>query len=138
LVRGAPVSHAFRERLMLAVTSVTGCRYCSWAHTGAALRSGVPKEEIAGLLVGSVDDCPAEEAVALLYAQHWADADGKPDAEALERLRQSYDARTARTIDTILHMIRIGNYIGIAHERLLKRISPRRRGGRAEPTDVQH
>lgn len=128
VVRGSPVSHAFRERLMLAVTAVTGCRYCSWAHTGAALRSGVPKDEVAGLLAGSVDDCPADEAIALLYAQHWADTNGRPDSEAVERLMQNYDTETSRTIDTILHMIRAGNYIGIAYARLLERLSFRRNG----------
>lgn len=127
VIRGKPVSPAFRERLMLAVTAVTGCRYCSWAHTGAALRSGVPKDEIAGLLIGSIDNCPVEEAIALLYAQHWADSNGKPDPEAIERLLQNYDTATARTIDTILHMIRAGNYIGIAYARLLERLSFRRR-----------
>ena len=112
---------------MLAVTAVTGCRYCSWAHTGAALRSGVPKDEVAGLLSGSVDDCPADEAIALLYAQHWADSNGKPDSEAVERLKHNYDTETSRTIDTILHMIRAGNYIGIAYARLMERLSFHRR-----------
>ncbi|MFA5055713.1 MAG: carboxymuconolactone decarboxylase family protein [Dehalococcoidia bacterium] len=135
MARGAPVAPAFRERLMLAVTAVTGCRYCSWAHTGAALRSGISKDEVAGLLIGSVDDCPPDEAIAVLYAQHWADSDGSPDPEARERLIQSYDADTVNTIDVILHSIRIGNYIGIFHERLLKRISFSGRGGRGGSTN---
>jgi len=128
VVRGTPVSPAFRERLMLAVTAVTGCRYCSWAHTGAALRSGVSKNEIAELLAGSVDNCPADEAIALLYAQHWADSNGRPDPEAIERLMQNYDAEKYKTIDTVLHLIRAGNYIGIAYAKLLDRISFSRRG----------
>jgi AhpD family alkylhydroperoxidase len=128
VVRGAPVTPAFRERLMLAVTAVTGCRYCSWAHTGAALRSGVSKNEVAGLLIGSVDDCPEDEAIAMLYAQHWADSNGRPDSEAIEQLVQNYDTETSRTIDTILHLIRAGNYIGIAYARLLERLSFRRIG----------
>jgi AhpD family alkylhydroperoxidase len=123
---------------MLAVTAVTGCRYCSWAHTGAALRSGISKDEVAGLLIGSVDDCPPDEAIAVLYAQHWADSDGRPDPEARERLLKSYDAQTVRTIDTILHSIRFGNYIGILHERLLKRISFRRRIRPGDSTDSPH
>jgi len=138
MARDAPVSPAFRERLMLAVTAVTGCRYCSWAHTGAALRSGISQNEVAGLLIGSVDDCPPHEAIAMLYAQHWADSDGRPDPEARERLVQSYDAETVNTIDTILHSIRIGNYIGIFHERLLKRISFRRRGKPGDSTGSPH
>jgi len=104
------VSNAFRERLMLAVVSVYGCRYCSWLHTGAGLRSGVSKEEIIGLLAGSVDNCPKDEAVAVLYAQHWADSDAKPDHEAVRRLEETYGTEKAKVIDAILHMNRIGEY----------------------------
>jgi len=74
IMRGELISNAFRERLMLSVTSVYGCRYCCWAHTREALRSGIDQKEITGLLTGSVDNCPQEEALALLYAQHWADS----------------------------------------------------------------
>ena len=38
---GKLVPRPFRERLMLAVTAVYGCRYCSWLHTREALRSGI-------------------------------------------------------------------------------------------------
>ena len=44
------ISPDFRERLMLAVTAVNGCRYCSYAHTRAALKGGLSREEISGLL----------------------------------------------------------------------------------------
>ena len=124
--RGSLISHAFRERLMLAVTSVYGCRYCTWAHTGAALRRGIGREEIAGLLVGSVESCPEGELVALLYAQHWADSDASPDAEAVARLVQEYGTERAAAIDAILHMIRIGNLWGNSWDRLAHRVS----GGR--------
>jgi len=117
--RGSLISHAFRERLMLAVISVYGCRYCTWAHTGAALRHGVGREEIEGLLAGSVEGCLDEEMVALIYAQHWADTDARPEVEAVSRLEQEYGADGAATIDTILHMIRIGNLWGNAWDRLL-------------------
>jgi hypothetical protein len=88
----------------------------------------VSKNEVAGLLIGSVDDCPEDEAIAMLYAQHWADSNGRPDSEAIEQLVQNYDTETSRTIDTILHLIRAGNYIGIAYARLLERLSFRRIG----------
>lgn len=105
------VPPAFRERLMLAVVSVYGCRYCSWLHTREALRSGISEEEVVGLLTGSVDNCPQDEAVAVLYAQHWADSDGKPDPEAVRRLEQTYGTEKAKVIHSILHMNRIGEYL---------------------------
>jgi len=50
LTRKKMLSRAFRERLMLAVTSVYGCRYCNWVHTREALKSGVTQEEVVRLL----------------------------------------------------------------------------------------
>lgn len=123
IMRSGLISDAFRERLMLAVTSVYGCTYCSWVHTRQALRTGVDREEIARLLTGSVDNCPEDEAVALLYAQHWADSNTCPDPEAVDRLRQSYGAETAYAIDLTLRMIRVGNLSGNTWDRLLNRIS---------------
>lgn len=86
MLRRHTVPPAFRERLMLAVISVYGCRMCSWAHTREAFRSGVSPDEIKTLLAGSVDDCPPSEAVAVMYAQHWADSDGKPMPESVRML----------------------------------------------------
>jgi AhpD family alkylhydroperoxidase len=123
LMRKKLISKAFRERLMLAVTSVYGCRFCSWAHTREALKGGINREEIVGLLQGSVDGCPQEEAVALLYAQHWADCDAKPDHEAINRLVETYGLEKAETIDLTLRMIRVGNLAGNTWDAFLARVS---------------
>jgi AhpD family alkylhydroperoxidase len=37
----------FREELMLAVSKVNDCRYCSWAHHEWATIDGIPEEELA-------------------------------------------------------------------------------------------
>ena len=116
------IPNAFRERLMLSVTSVYGCRYCCWAHTREALRSGVNQKEVAGLLAGSLDNCPEEEAVALLYAQHWADSDARPDPEAVGRLEEAYGTEKAEAINLILRMIRVGNLMGNTWDRFLYRL----------------
>lgn len=68
IARKELISPAFRERLMLAVTAVNGCRYCSHFHTRQALKSGVTAEEIGGLLSNDVANCPQDEAVAVMYA----------------------------------------------------------------------
>ena len=64
------IAPAFRERLMLAVTAVNRCRYCSFAHTRMALAAGVSNAEIAQILNQTVYDCPPDEALALAYAYH--------------------------------------------------------------------
>ncbi len=67
------ISAAFRERLMLAVTSVNACAACSYAHARAALTEGLDENEIDALLSGHFEQCPKDEQPALLYAQHWAE-----------------------------------------------------------------
>ncbi len=108
---------------MLAVTSVYGCRYCSWVHAREALKSGINQTEIVRLLKGSIDSCPEEEAVAVLYAQHWADSDTKPDHEAISRLVETYGLEKAETIDLALRMIRVGNLTGNTWDAFLARVS---------------
>ncbi|MFP4345397.1 MAG: SDR family NAD(P)-dependent oxidoreductase [Anaerolineales bacterium] len=116
----------FRERLMLTVTQVNGCRYCAHQHAKLALAGGLSREEIDALLCGTFDGCPDEELTALLYAQHWADTAGNPDPETRARLVETYGAEKAQAIDVLLHMIKAGNYLGNAFDLFLYKIS----GGR--------
>jgi len=117
------ISAPFRERLMLAVTAVDGCRYCSYIHARQALKSGVTPEEISQLLSGDVDDCPEKEAMGVIYAQHWAESDAHPDSEAVRRLQQTYGVEKAEAIHLMLRMIRLGNLLGNSWDYLLYRIS---------------
>ena len=117
------LSPAFQERLMLAVTAVDGCRYCSYFHTKQALKSGIPPPEISLLLSGDIDACPEEEATAVMYAQHWADSDAHPDLEIVRKLQQTYGAEKAEAIHLMLRMIRIGNLMGNTLDYLLYCIS---------------
>ncbi len=122
------IDSALRERLMLAVTQVNGCRYCAQYHAKLALEEGLDNEEVARLLDGSFDDAPPEERTALLYAQHWADQRGDPDPEARARLVETYGEEKADAIDVLLQMIKMGNYMGNAWDYVLYRISGGRLG----------
>ncbi|OIO96277.1 MAG: hypothetical protein AUK03_04240 [Anaerolineae bacterium CG2_30_64_16] len=125
------ISHAFRERLMLVVTEVNGCRYCSYYHAREALKSGISSAELAALLAGQIPaDAPAGEHVALAYAQHWAETDAHPDPEAVQKLIETYGEEKAAAIDLILRMIRVGNLLGNTADYLLYRLSFGRLGVR--------
>ena len=113
----------FRERLMLAVIAVYGCRYCSWAHTREALRSGVSGAEITDLLRGSVGNCLRHEVTALLYAQHWAESDANPDPASVQMLVETYGPQKAEAINVVLRMIRVGNLMGNSWDYILYKIS---------------
>ena len=113
---------------MLAVTAVNGCRYCSWFHTRQALGSGLAEEEIRDLLAGDIANCPLDEAVAVMYAQHWAESDAHPDPEAIRRLEQTYGPQKTEAIHLMLRMIRMANLLGNSWDFLIYRISFGRKG----------
>jgi AhpD family alkylhydroperoxidase len=120
---GALITPAFCERIMLAVTAVNRCRYCSYFHTGEALKSGLNRSEISQLLSGTVSNCPPEEASAVIYAQHWAESNASPDPSALSKLQEVYGPEKTDAINLILRMIRIGNLLGNSWDYMLYRVS---------------
>ena len=128
LMRGESLDKKFRERLMLAVTEVNGCRYCQYAHARMALSSGLSQSEIDDLSVGVLDNCPAEQLPALLYAQHWAETNANPDAQIRQRVLTIYGEETMQAVALSLHMIRMGNLLGNTWDYLLYRLSFGRRG----------
>ena len=123
LMRGEVIDPAFRERLMLVVTEVNGCRYCSYAHAREALTVGVSEEEIAALSEGVFEGSPEEEIPALLYAQHWAEANGSPEPEARQEVVARYGEKTVAAIELALRIIRVGNLTGNTLDYVLYRIS---------------
>ena len=114
---------------MLAVTAVNGCKYCSYFHAKQALKSGLSQPEIDTLLSGSIAVCPEEENIALLYAQHWAESDARPDSDAVNKLKEVYGDEKAQAIELILRMIRMGNLSGNTWDYFMYRISFGRLGG---------
>jgi len=118
----------FQERLMMAVTAVNGCRYCNYYHTRVALRMGFEPKEVKNLLAGEIDNPDPDEVKALLYAQHWAESNGKPDSDLRDQIIDYYGHNRSAIIETILRMIRFGNLSGNTFDYLLFWISGGRRG----------
>lgn len=123
MMRGDVITPAFRERLMLVVTAVNRCSYCSYAHAREALSKGIPKEEIEALAKGMFDGSPVEETPALLYAQHWAEANGKPDADVRAQVVARYGEQAVGMMELAMCMIRAGNLSGNTFDYLLYRVS---------------
>lgn len=125
LMRGEVISDGTRERIMLAVTEVNGCRYCQYAHARMALKAGLSRDEIDQLAEGAFHDCPPEDVPALLYAQHWAEADGNPDLEARKKVIETYGQPKTEAMELAMHMIRMGNLLGNTFDRLIFKLFPR-------------
>jgi AhpD family alkylhydroperoxidase len=121
---GEGITPAFRERLMVMVTQVNGCRYCRYFHVNQAFKAGISEEEIRAVLEGSIpDETPSIECLALAYAQHWAEMDANPNPEYVQRLSAEYGEKTAAQIDILLGMIRVGNLLGNTFDFMLHTLS---------------
>ncbi|AFM13136.1 alkylhydroperoxidase like protein, AhpD family [Turneriella parva DSM 21527] len=132
IVRAAPtmpgtftsgrISPAFRERILLAVTSVNRCRYCQWVHSDLAAANGISGEQIASLLGSSTESVPEEEKVALLYALHYAETNRNPAPMHRQQLIDTYGAETAQDIENWIQLIFFSNLSGNTFDAFLSRL----------------
>lgn len=118
----------FQNKILLAVTQVNGCRYCSYLHTKHALESGMSEEEIKSLLAGEVGNIDNEESVALIFAQHYAETQANPDLKSVQRLFDIYGNEKANYIIATIQAIMAGNIHGISVDLLQSRLR-----GKADP-----
>ena len=133
-MRSVRVGKAFSERIMLAVTAVNGCRYCSYAHTRLALQNGLSADEVQRLLGGEIGQVTPEEGPALFFAQHYAESGGRPAADALQELKDVYGSNMADEILAHIRMITMGNLSGNTIDALLSRLQ----GAPAEGSSLGH
>ena len=107
------IDRDFVERLQLAVTEVNGCAACSYAHAYMALKQGMSHEEISSFLSGDGNFVKKEEALAIVFAQHFADARGYPDRDAYKSIVDEYGRERAEVILSAAQIMIAGNIYGI-------------------------
>ena len=115
------ISKQFSERIMLSVTRVNGCRFCSYVHTKSALKAGMKEDDIKTLLMGDNENIPPEEGVAILFAQHYAEEKGHYDPETWKRVLDTYGEDAARDIMAFIRVMMVSTHHAIAFEGLFKR-----------------
>jgi hypothetical protein len=101
---------------------VTGCRYCSYFHTRMALTSGVDAVEIEQLMALEIGNFPPEQAVALAFAQHYAESGCCPEPEAEARFQSYYGPQVSADIMNAIRMIKMGNLAGNTVDAFLSRL----------------
>lgn len=107
------MTEKLQERVMLAVNSVNSCAMCSYVHAGAALKAGLSNEEIQAFAAGEFPELPAEDAKAVLFAQHYADTRGKPEKASWEEIVREYGRDRAEGILGAARIMMMGNAMGI-------------------------
>lgn len=122
-------SATVREQVMLAVTSVNDCRYCTWVHTSLALKADVDLDELRTVLqASSLGDRLGPAQVAILFGQHYADTRRQPTQDALAALSRAWSAAQVREIMAYIHAIYFANLSGNSMDAWLARL----RGQRVE------
>lgn len=116
------IDDEFQERIMFAVTEVNGCEVCSYFHTRLALEKGMSEEEIQMLVSGNSTTIPADEAIAVLFAQHYADTRGHPTEKTWEKLIETYGKAKANQILSYIQIMMFGNVIGIPLSAFMNRL----------------
>jgi AhpD family alkylhydroperoxidase len=120
--RNREISRSFSEKIMLVITAVNDCRYCSWFHAKQAHASGLTTSEIKEILDLQFNAGSSErELTALLYAQNYAETDRKPDREISERLYEFYGDRTSGDIILYIRAIFMGNLSGNTFDAFISR-----------------
>lgn len=119
---GERISRAFASKLMLTVTAVNGCRYCSWFHTNVLLDKGVAGEEIRRILSLQIGERIAEyELTGIAYAEHYARSERNPDPETTKILKTSYGEEKANDILLFLELVYFANMVGNTFDAFLGR-----------------
>jgi AhpD family alkylhydroperoxidase len=128
LIANRSVDEDAMERLRLTVTEVNGCDVCSYVHARMALRQGMDAEQVSALLGGREAEVPAAEGTAMLFAQHYAYQNGRPDREAWDALVSAYGKREAQAMVAAIQQMMLGNVTGLPMSAFLSRL-------RGEPYD---
>ena len=107
------VDDHFLEHLQLAVTEVSACAVCSYAHTQMALKMGMSNAEINSFLTGDPAYQKTDEAKAMAFAQHYAETRGLPEKETFQAVIDEYGQEKARIILAAIQLMLAGNMIGL-------------------------
>jgi AhpD family alkylhydroperoxidase len=117
------IDPGFREELMLAVSKLNECRYCSWGHHEWAQISGVSNEELAQIEQLDPSGFDRRKWVAISYVRALVKEEFRRVQPELRRAMQhKYSPREIRQIELIARVMDIGNRGGNTWDAMLSRL----------------
>ena len=121
LLRG--MDPQFREEIMLAVSRVNGCRYCSYIHHEWALATGVPDDEIARLEGLEPKGFDRGRWVALAWAQARSAADFGSAPDELDRaMHEQHELSVRKDVEAVARIMTMVNRSANTMDALLERL----------------
>jgi AhpD family alkylhydroperoxidase len=122
-IRNKDITRKFVEKIMNVTSAVNGCVYCQWFHAKQAISSGISEEEIKNMMKLQFQaDAMDFELMAMLYAQHFAETNRKPDPDMTKRLFDYYGKKTANHIILMIRIILFGNLCGNTWDAVISRL----------------
>ncbi len=103
------ISPRLSEIISLSVSRVNDCSNCSYLHSRTALESGLNENEINLLLNGDYGQLSQNELPAVLYAQHWAEQNGKVSRKARNTALEFYGENALKSIEISIKSVIFGN-----------------------------
>jgi len=103
------ISPQFREKIMLAVSAVNSCTYCSYLHARVALEQGISHKEIDDIIENDMEHFTPFEVPGILFAQHFSETKGNVSKDALKKLVESYGEYKALQIQAFIQSVFFGN-----------------------------
>lgn len=109
------IPFVLREKIYLAVTSINDCRFCEWGHSHWAMAHGMSLDavnEVLGQESKSLEAENSAEAVAILFARHYAEHFDRIDPESIKNLRTYYSEVQIKEILAHVRFITLTNLSG--------------------------
>lgn len=124
LKRNEDVSDSFQEKIMTVASVVNGCVYCKWFHAKQSIKAGISSDEVKKMMQLQFNTVATDfELNALVFAQHYAETNRKPEKEILDSLFSFYGNTTANHIILVLRMILVGNLYGNTLDAFVSRLN---------------
>lgn len=113
----------FREELMLAVSQLNDCRFCTWGHHEWAQISGVSNEELAQLESLDPSGFDRRKWVAIAYVRALVKRDFKGVQPELRRaVQHKFSPQEIRQIELVARVMDIGNRGSNTWEAMVSRL----------------
>jgi len=91
-------------------------------HTNIALAAGLSKEDINQILNGDTSSIPVDNAIAVMFGQHYAGNREKPTKESIDKIIDEYGIQKAELIMAACCVITMTNGMGIGMDLLWSRL----------------
>ena|GEM_PF-1942180 len=117
------IEAGFREELMLAVSTLNDCKYCSWGHHEWAHAAGISDEELDHIEHGDPDGIERAKWVAISYVVNFVSSEYKdvPD-ELAQEMQSNYTANEIKEIELVARIMDIANRGANTWDAMLSRL----------------